>query len=153
MLEVLSQDLARSGVTAAREFLESQVDKRQQAIAEIEREWEAFALANNVATDGEEGQRVAREFVELEGQRANIQFQLEQEQRMKRVLESQLEELQPGLRKAVLVVQKAQGLRTQIQTLEEELARLQLRAGQYYSNNPAPRPKILDTLRLSRSSV
>lgn len=134
-----SQDLARSGVTAAREFLESQVDKRQQTIAEIEREWEAFALANNVATDGEEGQRVAREFVELEGQRANLQFQLEQEQRMKRVLESQLGELQPGLRGAILAEQNAQSLRTQIQTLEEELARLQLRAGQYYANNPALR--------------
>ena len=134
-----SQDLARSGVTAAREFLETQVAKRQQTISEIEREWEAFALTNNVATDGEEGQRVAREFVELEGRRAGLQFQLEQEQRMKQVLERQLEELQPGLREAVLAEQNAQGLRTQIQTLEEELARLQLRAGQYYSNNPALR--------------
>lgn len=131
-----SQEMARAGVVAARTFLEDQVGKRRQEITRIEREWEEFALANDVATEGETGQRIASAYVELETRKDALQFELEQEQRRKSILTSQLEKLQPTLRTSVLAEQRARGLRTQLQFIEEEVAQLQLEADQYYMNNP-----------------
>lgn len=134
-----SREVARSGVSAARRFLEGQLEERRREVEQVENEWETFALANNVATDGEGGQRVAQEYVELERQRDALQFRLEQEQRMKATLESQLEEVRPTLRSSVVSEQRAQSLRTQIDALQTQLAQLQLRAGEYYTNNPSLR--------------
>lgn len=134
-----SRQMARSGVSAARRFLEEQAEKRSQEVEQIENEWEQFALANNVAINGEGGQRVAREYVELESQRDALKFQLEQQRRMKSTLESQLEEMRPALRVSVVTEQRAQSLRTQINVLQEELAQLRIRAGEYYTNNPSLR--------------
>lgn len=131
-----SQEMARAGLAAAREFLEQQVEKQEQKIQTIEQEWESFAVENDVPTDGNAGQRVASSYVDLETRRDKLKFELEQNRRMKSILESQLEKLQPTLRSSVMNEQRAQSLRTQIQALEEELAQLELRAGQYYMNNP-----------------
>jgi len=131
-----SREMARAGVSAARSFLEIQTERRREELAAAEAEWQAFALENNVATDGEGGQRAVSQYVELESKQRELEFQLEQEQRMKSVLESQLEQVRPALRSSVLAEQEAQSLRTQIQALEDERARLNLQAGQYYANNP-----------------
>lgn len=132
-----SREMARSGVAAAREFLEAQVEKRRQEVQDIENEWESFALANDVATDGAEGQRVVQEYVQLEGRRTTLQFQLEQQQRLKATLERQLEEMRPSLRMSVVAEQRTQSLRRQIEALQEELAQLRMKAGEYYANNPS----------------
>jgi capsular exopolysaccharide synthesis family protein len=132
-----SREMARSGVTAAREFLEAQVEKRRQEVQNIENEWESFALANDIAADGAEGQRVVREYVQLEGRRNTLQFELEQQQRLKATLERQLEEMRPSLRMSVVAEQRVQSLRRQIDALQGELAQLRMRAGEYYANNPS----------------
>lgn len=134
-----SQEVARAGMAAARSFLEEQLERRRQEVERVENEWEAFALENNVATEGEGGQRVAQEYVELGQKRDALKFQLEQEKRMKATLESQLEAMRPELRGSVVNEQRVQSLRTQIDVLQTQLAQLQLQAGEYYTNTPSLR--------------
>ena len=134
-----SREMARSGVVAAREFLEGQLEKRKADIREIEREWESFARTNAVATDGIDGQNVAQEYAELQAQRDKLTFQLEQEKRALSLFEEQLKEVQPSLRQTVLDEQKVQSLRTQIQALENQIAELKAKSEQYYINDPSLR--------------
>jgi capsular exopolysaccharide synthesis family protein len=134
-----SREMARSGVVAARDFLEGQLEKRKADIRDIEREWEAFAQSNAVATDGLDGQNVAQEYADLQTQRDKLTFELEQEKRALALFEEQMEKVQPGLRKSVLDEQKVQSLRTQIQALENQIAELKARSEQYYINDPSLR--------------
>ncbi|MFO8098596.1 MAG: polysaccharide biosynthesis tyrosine autokinase [Salinibacter sp.] len=134
-----SQEMARSGVSAARQFLQGQLEKRKDDIEEVESEWEQFARTNEVATDGETGQNVAREYAELQTERDALVFQLEQEERTLSLLKDQLETIQPNLRSKVLEEQNVQSLRTQIQALEEQIADLKTLSEQYYINDPSLR--------------
>jgi len=148
-----SQEMARSGVAAAGDFLERQLEKRKADIDSIETEWEQFARNNNVATGGETGQNVAREYAELQTQRDALVFELEQEERMLSQLKEQLNTIQPNLRNTVFEEQRAQGLRTQIQSLENQIADLKTLAEQYYINDPSLRgneervPELADIKR------
>ena len=150
---LFNQEIAREGVVAARKFLEGQLQKRKQDIQEIEREWEQFARSNAVATEGQDGQQVAREYIELQTQRDALKFQLEQEKRLLSVMEAELKKSQPNLRENVLGEQRVQSLRTQIQALEEQIATLKADAEQYYINDPTLRdnearvPELADLRR------
>jgi capsular exopolysaccharide synthesis family protein len=134
-----SQEIAREGVVAARKFLEGQLEKRKEDIREIEQEWEEFARSNDVATEGKDGQQVASEYVELQTKRDALQFELEQERRRLEIMKSQLDKSEPNLRESVKGEQKVQGLRTQIQALEDQIADLKAEAEQYYINDPSLR--------------
>ena len=136
---LFSQEIAREGVVAARTFLEGQLEKRKRDIQEIESEWEKFAHSNAVATEGQDGQQVAQEYVQLQTERDALEFQLEQEKRLLSVMESQLQKSQPNLRENVLGEQRVQSLRTQIQVLENQIATLKAEAEQYYINDPTLR--------------
>lgn len=134
-----SQEMARSGVAAARSFLEDQLAKRRGDIQTVENEWEAFARSNAVVTEGLDGQNVAREYAELQTQRDALTFQLEQDERTLAVLKNQMEQVEPGLRSTVLKEQTVQSLRTQIQALENQIAELKASSEQYYINDPTLR--------------
>ena len=134
-----SREMARSGVVAARNFLEGQLEKRKEDIQVIEGDWERFAQSNAVVTEGLDGQNVAQEYAELQTQRDALTFQLEQEKRTLTVLQDQLEKVQPSLRTTVLEEQKVQSLRTQIQALENQIAELKAKSEQYYINDPSLR--------------
>jgi capsular exopolysaccharide synthesis family protein len=148
-----NQEIARESVVAARRFLEQQLEKRKVDIQQIEEDWEAFARTNAVATEGQDGQQVAQEYIELQTQRDAIQFQLEQEKRLLAVMETQLEESRPSLRENVLGEQRVQSLRTQIQVLENQIATLKAEAEQFYINDPTLRgnedrvPELADIKR------
>lgn len=148
-----TQEMSRAGIVAARKFLEKQVEKRREEIGDLEAEWVAFARSNNVAIDGHGGERVAAEFNELQSKRNEAQFQLEQEQRMKSVLEEQLNTIRPNLRSSVIAEQKTKSLRSQIQVLEKELSGLRMRAGRYYMNDSTLRgneERVPELAELSR---
>jgi capsular exopolysaccharide synthesis family protein len=150
---LFSQEIAREGVVAARKFLEGQLEKRKRDIQEIEGEWEQFAHNNAVATEGQDGQQVAQEYVQLQTQRDALEFQLDQEKRLLSVMESQFQKSQPNLRENVLGEQRVQSLRTQIQVLEDQIATLKAEAEQYYINDPTLRgneggvPELADIRR------
>lgn len=134
-----SQEMARSSVVAARDFLEGQLEKRKKDMGEVEREWEVFARNNAVATEGEDGQNVAREYAELQSQRDALRFQREQEERTLGTLRSRLEQVEPDLRASVFEEQRVRSLRTQIQALENQIADLKTQREQYYINNASLR--------------
>lgn len=146
-----SQERARSQVAAAREFLEGQLEKRKDTIESVEGEWEQFARNNEVATEGETGQNVAREYAELQTKRDGLVFELEQEKRILSQLKKRL--ATTNLRSTVFEEQRAQGLRTQIQSLENQIADLKTLAEQYYINDPSLRgnedrvPELADIKR------
>mgnify|MGYP006270344753 FL=1 len=136
---LFSQSMARANVAAARRLLESQLERRRGDIRSIEATWESFARSNAVVTEGQDGQVVAQQYVQLQTQRDGLQFQLEQEERTLALLRTQLEQVQPALRASVLDERRARSLEAEIQALDEQIAALKTEAEQYYIVTPSLR--------------
>ena len=130
-----SQEQARASIRAAREFLEEQVEKRQDEIRRLEEQWKAFAQSNRVVTQGVDGQQVVAEYAALSARRDEIRFQLEHDRSTLELLQNQLNQFQPELREQVLVEREASGLESEISVLEERIGQLRAEAAQYYVAN------------------
>ena len=133
--ETFSREKARASVSAAREFLEDQAEKRREEMQRLDRQWEAFAQSNQVVTQGMGGERLVAEYTELNGRRDALQFELEQEEEELRLLKNQLDQFEPGLRESVEQEQATSGLRSEIRTLEQRIGEMKAEAAQYYVAN------------------
>ena len=131
-----SRERSRASVSAARNFLEEQAEKRKKEIRELERQWANFARQNDVMTQGEDGSRLIQEYTGLESRRSELQFQLEQEEKALQILKDQLEQYQPELRNQVMQEQEASELQSAISSINERIAQLRTQATQYYVANP-----------------
>ncbi|PEN09236.1 capsular biosynthesis protein [Longimonas halophila] len=131
-----SRESARAGVAAAREFLETQLDRREEDIEEVENEWQQFARRHDVAIDGQDGNRVATDYVEMMGQRDQLEFQLQEEQRTLDMLVNQLNEAESSFRSDVEGEQSVQSMQNRIAALDQQIADLEAQAEPYYINNP-----------------
>ena len=134
--ESYSREKARASVSAARDFLEGQADKRRAEIQQLEAQWKAFAQSNQVVTQGLGGERLVAEYTELTARRDQLQFELEHEREALRILRNQLSQFEPSLRESVQQEQEATGLKSQIQVLEQRIGEMQAEAAQYYVANP-----------------
>ncbi|PEN12809.1 capsular biosynthesis protein [Longibacter salinarum] len=133
--EIFSREKARASVTAARDFLETQAEKRREEIRELEQQWETFAQNNQVVTQGIGGERLVAEYTELTARRDALRFELEQEEEALRLLRDQLAQFEPGLRETVQQEQEASGLRSEISVLERKIGEMRAEAAQYYVAN------------------
>ncbi|MFO8232809.1 MAG: Wzz/FepE/Etk N-terminal domain-containing protein [Longimonas sp.] len=131
-----SRESARAGVTAARDFLETQLEQRQEDISEVESEWQQFARRHAVAIDGQDGNRVANDYVEMMGRRDQLEFQLQEEQRTLDMLITQLGEAEGSFRGDVEGEQSVQSMQNRITALDQQIADLEAQAEPYYINNP-----------------
>lgn len=131
-----SRERSRASVSAARHFLEEQAEKRKAEINELEEQWAAFARQNDVMREGEDGGRVIEEYTELESQRAELQFEREQEERELDVLQDQLSQFEPELRDRVMDEQETSEIQSAIAAINEQIASLRAEATQYYVANP-----------------
>lgn len=131
-----SRESARAGVAAARDFLETQLSRRQEDISEVENQWQQFAREHSVATDGQDGGRVATDYVEMMGQRDQLEFQLQEEQRTLDMLVNRLEQAESSFREDVEGEQSVQSMQNRIAALDQQIADLEARAEPYYINNP-----------------
>lgn len=131
-----SRESARAGVAAARAFLETQLARRQEDIAEVEGEWQQFARRHAVAIDGQDGNRVATDYVDMMGQRDQLEFQLQEEQRTLAMLIDQLSEAESSFRSDVEGEQSVQSMQNRIAALDQQIADLEAQAEPYYINNP-----------------
>ncbi len=133
---IYSRESARAGVTAARDFLETQLEQRQEDISEVESEWQQFARRNAVAIEGQDGGRVATDYVEMMGQRDQLEFQLQEEQRTLDMLVDRLAEAEESFRTDVEGEQSVQSMQNRIAALDQQIADLEAQAEPYYINNP-----------------
>src|SRR5690606_20690385 len=85
-----AQEVSRASIVAARTFLEEQVRQVQQELSAIENQYESFANSRQVVTQGEAGERVVAEYINLVTQRDDRQFQLKNAENEKRLLEAEL---------------------------------------------------------------
>ena len=131
-----SQEAARAGIGAARSFLEDQLDRRQDDIQDVEGEWQQFARSNSVAIEGQDGNRVAADYVEMMGQRDQLEFQVQEERRALETLRSRLAEAEEGLQSTVEGEQSVRSLQNRIAALDGQIADLEAQAEPYYINNP-----------------
>jgi len=131
-----SRESARAGVAAARDFLETQLSRRQEDISEVENQWQQFAREHSVATDGQDGGRVATDYVEMMGQRDQLEFQLQEEQRTLDLLINRLAEAESRFRGDVEGEQSVQSMQNRIAALDQQIADLEAQAEPYYINNP-----------------
>ncbi len=134
-----SRETARAGVSAARQFLESQLENREREIGNIEQEWQRFAQANAIAVDGQDGNRVAAEYVEMVGQRDQLEFQLQEEVRTLETVRDRLSRAEAQFEGDVERDQSVQALQNRLATADQEMAQLEGQAEVYYRNNPALR--------------
>lgn len=140
-----SRERSRASVSAARRFLEEQAEKRKAEISELEEQWAAFARQNDVMREGEDGSRVIEEYTALESQRAELQFEREQEEQELDVLRDQLSQFEPELRNSVMQEQETAELQSAIAAINDQIAELRTEATQYYVANPGLRD---DTARI-----
>lgn len=133
--ETFSREKARASVSAARDFLETQSEKRRAEIRQLEAQWEAFAKSNQVVTQGMAGERLVEEYTALSGRRDALGFELEHEREELRLLRDQLAQFEPGLRESVQQEQEASGLRSEIRILEERIGEMKAEAATYYVAN------------------
>lgn len=131
-----SRESARAGVAAAREFLETQLERRQEDISEVENQWQQFARQHAVAIEGQDGGRVATDYVEMMGQRDQLEFQLQEEQRTLNMLVNRLAEAEERFRSDVEGEQSVQSMQNRIAALDQQIADLEAQAEPYYINNP-----------------
>jgi len=131
------RERARSGLEAARQFLERQAEKQRAKIRKFERQLESFARRNRLPAQGEEGERLAQEYQRLKTRRDELAFELEREQTRLGLLRQQLKQFRPQLRENVLEEQEASGLRSEIRALGEQITQMRVEAAQYYAANPA----------------
>jgi capsular exopolysaccharide synthesis family protein len=142
-----SKERSRASVAAGRKFLEEQAEKRREEIQALERQWAAFARQNDVMTQGEDGNRLIQEYTGLEGRRAELEFQLEQEERALEILQDQLAQYEPELRDQVMQEQEASEIQSAITSINQQIAQLRTQATQYYVANPDLRG---DSTRIAR---
>jgi len=131
-----TRERSRASVTAAREFLEEQAQKRRTEIRDLERQWANFARQNNVMKQGEDGSRLIQEYTGLETRRSELEFQLEQEQKALEILQDQLNQYEPELRNQVMQEQEASEMQSAISAINQQIAQLRTEATQYYVANP-----------------
>ena len=145
-----SRESARAGVTAAREFLETQLDHRKEDITEVEDEWQQFAQRRSVAVDGQDGNRVAADYVDMMGQRDQLEFQLQEEERALNQLRDRLSQSESSFERDVESEQKVRSLQNRIGALDRQIADLEAQAEPYYINNPSLRGNESSVRELSQ---
>ncbi|HHP7237696.1 GumC family protein [Longibacter sp.] len=131
-----SQRRARSSLKAARAFLNDQVQEQREKVRRLEDTWQSFALNNELAQRGQEGSRLAAQYNEYTSRRDRLAFELEKTQTEREMLRSRLEEVRPDLEQSVIANQKTSRLRTEIEALEETIARLRAEEASYFASNP-----------------
>ena len=152
--EKYTRETSRASIAAARAFLEEQAERRHDELQELERQWEAFAREKEVIVQGPEGERVVAEYAGLGARRDEARFNLEQEQASLRLLQQQLEQVEPGLQELVLQEQAASALENEIMAIDQRLATLKIEAEQYYAVDPTLRgnedrvPELQEVTRL-----
>ena len=129
-----AQEVSRASIVAARTFLEEQVRQVQQELSAIENQYESFANSRQVVTQGEAGERVVAEYINLVTQRDDRQFQLKNAENEKRLLEAELARVRPDLEGRV-----ATGLQMEIDELQRRVVDLKLQAETYYKVDPSLR--------------
>jgi capsular exopolysaccharide synthesis family protein len=131
-----SQEKARSGIEAARTFLETRAKEQRKKIRRLEQQWKSFARRTQLPARGEGGKRLTQEYQRLQTRRDELAFELQKEKTQLGLLRQQLEQFQPQLQKSVLEEQKAQDLRSEIRALQEQITQMRVKAAQYYAMNP-----------------
>jgi len=135
--KALSREKARAGIAAARQFLEEQAEKQRSKIRRLEQRWESFARQNQLAVQGQGGERLAQEYRRLQERRDEVEFEFEKERTQLDLLRRQLKQFQPQLRETVLEEQEASDLRSEIRALQKQITQMRVEAAQYYATNPS----------------
>jgi succinoglycan biosynthesis transport protein ExoP len=127
----LSQEERRAGLIAARSFLESQLDQRQDDLRAIEQRWAAYVGSQQTAS---EGGQAAAQLASTLGQLRSVESQLQQERLRLQQVNDDLSRVGSGLVGAL-----TSDLREQIGAIQERVAGLKLEAEEYYAVDPSLR--------------
>jgi len=134
-----NKESSRANIAAKRAFLEEQVAERRKELAAIEGRWEDFAQQRKVVTLGDDGERLVSEFVGIKSQRDNVSLQLEQETHALQLLQRELARIEPALEADLEASSQIENLQAKINALNQQIATLEVQAGQYYAINPNAR--------------
>lgn len=127
---------SRANIAAKREFLQEQVAERRNELAMVEGRWEDFARNRKVVTLGDDGERLVSEYVGLKSQRDAVSLQLEQETHALQLLQQELARIEPELEEDLTTSTVVQTLQAKLNALNQQIANLEVQAGQYYAINP-----------------
>lgn len=132
--EKFAQENSRASLVAARSFLEDQVEQRLEDLRDIENRWKSFAQNRQTVTQGQTGERVVQEYMDLVSRKEDVKFQIEMERERRELLRGELESVEPGL-----VDNVTSDLDRRIEELDERIVDLQMQAEDYYAVTPSLR--------------
>ena len=129
-----AQENSRASLIAARDFLEEQVQQRLDEMSDLENTWKRFAQSRQTVTQGQTGERVVNDYMDLISRKEDVRFQLAKEEVDQKLLEEELERVEPGL-----VSNVTSGVDKQIDLLNNRIAELQMQAEEFYAVTPSLR--------------
>ena len=142
-----SRERARASLAAAREYIQEQVDRREEELRHYEARWEAFALDKDVVTLGPGGEKLVSEYSDLSAQRDAAEFKLEREIELLEMLHRQLDRVEPNLRERVMQEHSTTELETGVREVDRQIAVLREYEGPYYAVNPDLKGRSVDELK------
>jgi len=129
----VSLEERRSRLRAARTFLESQVEQRQNDLQALEQRWASYVGSQGTMPQSS-GERLAAEHAGLLAQRQSTQLQLQQERLQLQQVEGELSRVGPSLASSI-----TSDVESQINALQERIAAMRLEAEEFYTVNPSLR--------------
>lgn len=128
-----SRENSRARLAAARAFLEGQVDRLGDELAEIDEFTVDFAQRRQLPARGDQGERLVAEAAAMRLRRDEAQFRRTQEEYALQVVSQELERVLP----AGPAPQPPPGLEAEIAAYDQRIADLKLQAEVHYAANPA----------------
>lgn len=127
----LAREANRSHLSARREFLEDQEDKRQTELHSAEEAVKAYMLQNGTVGLDQETQLLISKIAVLESQRDEARIQLQTQQASLEVTEDELEAINPKLAERF-----SSGVERQMESVQAKLAELEQQRAQILLRNP-----------------
>jgi tyrosine-protein kinase Etk/Wzc len=129
-----SQETSRASVTSSRAFIEEQAEKRREELSASEDRLREFMTREGAVALDSEGQNAVSQIAAIDAAIEEARVELEVERSALRSIESQVEQVEPGL-----VQRIASGVENEIGTLQQRIAELELQASDYYAADPTLR--------------
>lgn len=130
----LSQESSRAGVSASRDFLETQVARQQDSLQRLDEQVRRFMLQERAIALDQETSQLVGQIAQLESERDANAIQIEAAQATIGALEQELSRIEPRLADRI-----ASGVDEQIRVAQERITQLGQQLEQYYQNDPSLR--------------